>query len=85
MPELKKRQDLALWLTMLKKIEYAFGLDENLMVYTVRKNSLSRNKLIAAKYQWKIYREFERFNILRSIYYMIFYAFYGYLKNYTSK
>ncbi|MCB0496675.1 MAG: glycosyltransferase family 2 protein [Cyclobacteriaceae bacterium] len=80
MNTLKKRQDYCLWLSILKRIDFASGIDEVLAKYRVSKSSLSGNKLSAMTYQWKVYREIEKLGLLKSIYHFINYAFYGYLK-----
>lgn len=82
MPNIRKRQDYGLWLKILKKIDFAHGMNEILAQYRVRKNSISSNKLKAAKYQWKVYREVENLSLLSSIYYFINYFIYGTLKTY---
>jgi len=46
----------------------------------VRKNSVSSNKLKAAQYQWKIYRDVEKLGLSRSLYYFIHYAINGVVK-----
>lgn len=80
MPEIMKRQDYGLWLKILKSIETTYGYQEVLATYRIRKDSVSSNKLRAAKYQWKIYREVEKFNRVKSSYYFIHYAINGLLK-----
>jgi teichuronic acid biosynthesis glycosyltransferase TuaG len=80
MPNIIKRQDYALWLKILKKEVQAFGLNIPLAIYRVRKNSVSSNKLKAAFYQWKIYREIEQLNIIKSLYHFINYMYYGFMK-----
>ncbi|MDA9952059.1 MAG: glycosyltransferase family 2 protein [Chitinophagales bacterium] len=82
MPIIDKRQDYGLWLNLLKKVRYAYGIQEVLAIYRVRNNSISSNKFIAAKYQWKIYREIEELSLLSSIKYMMSYTLYGILKSY---
>ena len=77
MPIIDKRQDYGLWLKILKKIKVTKGLNETLAKYRIRKNSVSSNKLKAAKYQWKIYREIENLNLIKSIYYFLHYAYNG--------
>ncbi|SFV54977.1 Putative N-acetylgalactosaminyl-diphosphoundecaprenol glucuronosyltransferase [hydrothermal vent metagenome] len=83
MPLIKKRQDYALWLKILKKIDYAYGLKEPLATYRVLNRSLSSNKVNAALYQWRIYTEIEKLGILKSLYYFSYYAFYG-IKKYKN-
>ena len=80
MPNVLKRQDYGLWLKILKKIKQTKGILEPLAIYRLRKNSVSSNKFKAAQYQWKIYREVEKLNVLKSIYYFTHYAIKGILK-----
>ncbi len=80
MPNILKRQDYGLWLKILKQIGSTRGILEPLAIYRIRKNSISSNKLIAAKYQWKIYREVEKLPFLKSTYYFMWYAYYGFKK-----
>lgn len=81
MPLIKKRQDYGLWLKILRKKHKAMGMQALLAVYRKRVHSISSNKFKAAFYQWKIYRKFEKLNIFKSIFYFIFYAYYGTLKS----
>lgn len=84
MPNILKRQDYGLWLKLLKQILFTYGIKEPLAIYRIRKNSISSNKLKAAKYQWKVYREVEKLPLLKSIYYFINYAYYG-IKKYKTR
>ena len=77
MPDIKKRQDQGLWLDVLKEIDKAYCLHEILGQYRIRKGSISFNKTDNIKYQWELYRDIEKLNIVKSFYYMTFYAFYG--------
>ncbi len=80
MPDILKRQDFALWLTILKKIPYAYGLDEPLAYYRVRTASVSSNKILASKYNWKLYREVEKLPLHKAIYYFGWYTYKSILK-----
>lgn len=80
MPEIFKRQDMGLWLQYLKQIPYAYGIQEPKAIYRIRENSLSRNKSKLLKYQWQFYREVEKLNVFQSIYYMVIWAYRGYMK-----
>jgi len=71
------KEDYGLWLKILKKINSTKGLNEVLAKYRIRKKSVSSNKLKAAKYQWKIYRNVENLNLIKSIYYFLHYAYNG--------
>jgi glycosyltransferase involved in cell wall biosynthesis len=80
MPNILKRQDYGLWLKILKEIKTTKGMLEPLATYRILKNSVSSNKIKAAQYQWKIYREVEKLNIFQSVYYFIQYAYHGVMK-----
>lgn len=80
MPLIRKRQDLGLWLKLLKKTEYAYGLDEPLGQYCVRSDSISANKASAAKFTWRLYREIEKLNIVEASYFFSHYAVRGLLR-----
>lgn len=69
-PNIRKRNDDALWLQMLKKEKYIYGIDKVLMKYRIRKNSISSNKFKLIKYHWYLYRNIEHLGILRSIFHI---------------
>lgn len=73
-PDIRKRNDDALWLQMLKKEEYIYGFNEVLMKYRIRKNSISSNKLKVIKYHWVLYREIEHLGILRSLFHIFYWC-----------
>ena len=67
MPEMPKRQDYALWLSIMRDGAPARGLPEPLAVYrSGRAGSLSSNKLSLVPYNWALYREHERLPVHRS-------------------
>lgn len=68
-----KAEDYIFWLSILKKIEYAYGINEILASYRVLNNSRSSNKIDIVKFHWKIYRKIEKLSLLRSIYYYLIY------------
>ena len=70
MPLIRKRQDFALWLRILKKGHLAVCLHENLALYRNRTNSISSNKFDLVKYNWRLYRQVEAFSIFKSAYYL---------------
>lgn len=82
MPIIDKRQDYGLWLRILKEIDYAYGLNDNLAKYRVRSHSISSNKFLAARYQWLVYRKIEKLSFFSTLFYMISYAYYGVIKSY---
>ena len=69
-PNIRKRNDDALWLKILKKEKYIYGMPDVLMQYRVRQNSVSSNKLSLVKYHWQLYREIEHLSILRSLFHI---------------
>lgn len=79
-PDIKKRNDDALWLRMLKKEKYIYGMDEVLMKYRVRKNSISSNKMQLIKYHWHLYREIEHLGVLRSTFHIVYWCIIKVLK-----
>ena len=70
-------EDYTLWLRILKMGYDAYGLALPLAIYRVRDASVSGNKLKAAKYQWKIYREIEKLSLLDSLICFLQYAYHG--------
>lgn len=80
MPIISKRQDHALWLKILKKTEKAYCLNETLAKYRVLDGSVSSNKVLAAKYQWRIYREVENLSVIKSIQCFLAYSYNGFIK-----
>lgn len=66
-PDIKKRNDFALWLKIMHDCDRAYGLDEVLASYRVRAGSVSstrKSKLI--KYYWELYRDIERLSNIKS-------------------
>ena len=82
MPLLKKRQDYALWLKLLKKVEFAYGINIPLAQYRIHNNTLSSNKLMAAIYTWKLFHHTEKLPFLPCIYYFSHYSIRGVLRQY---
>lgn len=68
-----KVEDYIFWLSILKKIDYAYGINEALAAYRVLNNSRSSNKIDIVKFHWKIYRDVEKLNIFKVIYYYLIY------------
>ena len=81
-PNIRKRNDDALWLKMLKKEEYIHGMKEVLMKYRIRENSISSNKLDLVKYHWYLYREIENLSVIRSVFHI---GYWGIIKIFKIK
>ncbi|SFG56853.1 teichuronic acid biosynthesis protein TuaG [Sporolactobacillus nakayamae] len=85
MPDLRSRQDLATWLSLLKKGTVAYGLNETLAEYRISgKESLSGNKWRAAKKTWFVYRRVEHLPLLASCWYFVNYATNAFIKRFIS-
>jgi len=69
-------EDYVFWLQMVRKTGTAVRVDhdEPLAFYLVRKQSVSSNKVHAAGWQWRIYRDVERMGVLRACGYMVMYV-----------
>lgn len=67
-------EDWLFWLELLKKCQFACGIDEQLVLYRIRKNSISANKLRSAGYTWKLMRQSEKLGLFKSIYLFSKYA-----------
>lgn len=74
MPEIES-EDTATWWNVLKKVKYAYGLNEPLSYYRRTTGTLSANKLVAIRRIWRLYREHERLNIMQSSANFVGYAF----------
>lgn len=79
-PNIRKRNDDALWLQILKKEKYIYGLNEILMQYRIRQNSISSNKLDLIKYHWQLYRQIEHLSIFRSVFHICWWGMIKVLK-----
>lgn len=75
MPDMRRRQDAATWLQILKAGYDCYGLDEILAEYRRTVNSLSSNKLKAVEGVWSLYRDIEHLSLPFSCYCFVRYAF----------
>lgn len=80
MPTETKREDYATWLSILKKIDYAYGMPESLGQYRVYANQSSAKKSKMAKENWNLYRNIEDLSFIKSIYYFSHYSIRGVLR-----
>jgi glycosyltransferase involved in cell wall biosynthesis len=74
MPSIRKRQDMALWLNILKHIDFAWCLTEELAYYREGHLSLSSNKIKILRSQWGFYKNYLGFSNIKSLYYFLWYA-----------
>lgn len=75
MPLVKRGQDTATWLKILRTEKYAYGIEEALVNYRIVGNSLSSNKIKALKRTWNTYRNVEELGLFKSMYVFCFYVF----------
>lgn len=75
MPQMRRRQDAATWLQVLKSGFQCYGMKEILAQYRRVEGSLSSNKAKAVTGVWYLYREIEGLNIVISSYCFVRYAF----------
>lgn len=73
-PNIRKRNDDALWLQMLKKEKYIWGMPDVLMKYRIRQNSISSNKFKVIKYHWILYRQIEHLSVVRSAFHIFWWC-----------
>lgn len=77
MPNIRRRQDYALWLKILKRIDYAYGLDMVLSKYRVLETSLSKGFIANLKYTFYLFRDVEKFSFVKAFIittrYLLFY------------
>ncbi|QHE63334.1 glycosyltransferase [Rossellomorea vietnamensis] len=81
MPNIRTRQDTALWLSILKKGNVAYGIQEPLAMYRKVTGSISSNKFKMAKNNWNMYRRVEKLSVLHSIWCFVNYAYNALKKN----
>lgn len=82
MPNVRKGQDYATWLMILRQKNNAYGLDINLAKYRRTPGSLSSNKIQAVKRTWRVYRECEKLSVVKTIYCFIGYAYNACMKRF---
>lgn len=76
MPDMRKRQDWACWLDILKETQQVQGIRKVLATYTERNDSISKKKLNMIKYNWLVYYKHEKFGIFKSIICLIYFMFF---------
>ena len=69
-PKLKTKEDFALWLLILKKNVIFGALDKNLTAWRKLDNSLSSSVFQKLKDGFNLYRNYMKFNIFKSFFYL---------------
>lgn len=75
MPLVRRGQDTATWLQILRREKYAYGIQMDLVNYRLVGDSLSSNKIKALKRTWNTYRNVEKLNIFKCSYVFCFYIY----------
>ena len=85
--EIRKRQDYAMWLTIVRQTKNARGIKQPLAEYRLRKGSVSQKKLGLLKYNWLVYYKTQNFNMVKSTILLIKFLLFYFLKRsiYTQK
>lgn len=60
--------DFICWLGLLKKVDFAYGIKQDLARYRIAPNSVSSKKLRAAGWVWNIYRNVEKLPLPKALY-----------------
>ena len=68
---LATKEDFVLWLRLLKKNIKIYALNENLVLWTKSKYSLSSSTLQKLIDGFKVYNKYMKFNFVKSLYYLI--------------
>ncbi|WMS94876.1 glycosyltransferase family 2 protein [Pseudoalteromonas sp. HL-AS2] len=80
MPLIRKRQDMGLWLDILKDLPKAQSIPNVLALYRVD-SGMTQNKLEILKWQWRFYRDVVKLNIFNATYHFFIYSVKGFLKH----
>ena len=70
-PSLKTKEDFAAWLKITKKKINAYNFSENLVIWNKVHNSLSSNFFQKIFDGFKVYRDYEKFSLLKSLYFIL--------------
>lgn len=84
MPDLRRKQDYALWLSILRKGYQSYPLDIETAFYRLHANSATSSKLNLIGKHWLFLKEYEKMNWVNSTFYTICWGLNGILKHYIS-
>tara|TARA_B100001029_G_scaffold169001_1_gene163522 strand:+ start:438 stop:1175 length:738 start_codon:yes stop_codon:yes gene_type:complete len=74
-PKLITKEDYVVWLQITKKKINAYCLNETLVIWNKTHNSLSSNILQKIFDGYKVYRFYEKFNFIKSLFFLIILSF----------
>ncbi len=72
MPPIRKRQDWAMFLNILKKCKIAYGITDELAYYRILDNSISRSKHTLIKYNAEVYQSIFGYSKFKAYSYLYF-------------
>jgi len=72
MPSIRKRQDWAMFLNILKKCKIAYGITDELAYYRILDNSISRSKHTLIKYNAEVYQSIFGYSKFKAYSYLYF-------------
>jgi teichuronic acid biosynthesis glycosyltransferase TuaG len=78
----QRHEDYIMWLSILKKGLYAYGLKKDLARYRKSSNSLSGNKFKSLHWTWNVYRKSEKLSFAKSFYCLCHYTLKGLRKHF---
>ena len=79
-PKLKTKEDYCLWLNILKKGKFLYGLNQNLTSWRKTDNSLSSSIIQKIFDSFKLYNHYHKYNVFMSAYLTIRLTIYAVLK-----
>lgn len=77
---LRKCEDFAFWLNILRDGFVAYGNQEPLANYYIISTSKSRKKLQLIKYMWFVFHKNQKLNFFSSSFHIMMWSFYGFRK-----
>lgn len=82
MPLRRSGQDYATWLMLLRRIDYAYGVQEPLVRYRNSPNSLSSNKIASLKKVFSVQTKFEGINPIYATFNTFCFGLYAFKKHF---
>ena len=77
---LKTKEDYLLWLKLLKKRNYIFGIKKYLSSWRFLDNSLSSSLMQKLSDSFKLYNKYEKYNILLSFFFVLRLSYFALIK-----
>lgn len=82
MPNMRSGQDYATWMMILRHDIIACGINQPLVFYRKRSNSLSSNKIKSINQVWTIQREQEKINVICVLFNIISFSIHAFIKHF---